>query len=286
MAINYDKLINLKIPVREQSYTEKDAIIYALGVGLGMKPADRGELRFVFEKDLRVLPSMAVVLAHPGFWPRDLDTGIDWVKVVHGEQAFILHKSLPAAATVISNTRIVDIVDKGVGRGALVYSERRLFEKSSGDALATITQTFVCRGDGGFGEPSRRRPQENSMPARSPDFVCELPTSAQAALIYRLSGDANPLHADPSVATGAGFERPILHGLATFGVAAHAILRTVCDYDPEQFISMEARFTAPVYPGETFRTEIWSDGRNVSFQVQCVERDLLAIGNGRVTLQP
>lgn len=284
MAIDYDKLINLQIPDREQSYTQRDTILYALGLGLGLDQTNESELRFVFEKDLRALPTMAVVVAHPGFWPRDMDTGIDWMRIVHGEQAVELNRPMPVAATVVSESRILDVIDKGTDRGALIYSQRRLFEKSSGDHLGTVTQTFFCRGDGGFGGPARQQPPSHAVPQRPPDLVCDLPTSSQAALIYRLSGDLNPLHADTAVARQAGFERPILHGLATFGLAGHAILRSVCDYNPQRIRSMQARFTAPVFPGETFRTEIWRNDAIVSFQLRSIERDTLAIGGGRVEL--
>lgn len=284
MAIDYDKLVSLKIPDREQSYTHRDTILYALGLGVGLDPVDEGQLSCVYENDLRALPTMAVVLAHPGFWARDLDTGIDWVKLVHGEQGLILTKPLPPAATVVGVNRIVDVIDKGVGRGALVLSERKLFDKSNGDLLGTVTQTSFCRGDGGFGGPARPQPPPHKVPERPADLVCDLPTSTQGALIYRLSGDYNPLHAEPSVAKAAGFPRPILHGLATFGVAGHAIVRAVCGYRTEEILSMSARFTAPVYPGETFKTEIWREENIVSFQVRCIERDLLAIGGGRAVL--
>lgn len=284
MAIDYDKLTALKIPDKEQSYTHRDTMIYALGLGLGLDPMDEGQLGYVYEKDLKALPTMAVVLAHPGFWARDLDTGIDWVKLVHGEQGLVLNKPLPAAATVVGVNRVVDVVDKGAGRGALVVSERKLFDTSTGDHLATVTQTAFCRGDGGFGGSARPQSAFHTVPERPADHVCDLPTSTQSALIYRLSGDQNPLHAEPAVARAAGFAQPILHGLATFGVAGHALLRAVCGYRAEQIVSMQARFTAPVFPGETFRTEIWRDGNVVSFQVRSLERDILAIGNGRAVL--
>lgn len=286
MAIVYDKLVGLKIPEVEQTYTAKDAILYALGLGNGLDPEDINALPFVYEKGQKVLPTLAVVLAHPGFWIRDLDTGIDWVKVVHGEQGLTLHKPLQPSGTVIGRNRVVDVIDKGPGRGALVFSERTLFDKGTGDLIATINQTSFCRGDGGFGGPERPQPQPHRLPDRPADRTCVLPTSPQAALIYRLSGDYNPLHAEPAIAKAAGFARPILHGLATYGVAGQAILKAVCDHRPERILSLNARFTAPVYPGETFRTEIWLDGNVVSFQVRCLERDVVAISNGRAELRP
>jgi acyl dehydratase len=285
MAIDYDKLLALKIPDAEQTYGAKDAILYALGIGLGLDPINENELPFVYEKDLKILPTFAAVLASPGFWLRDLDTGIDWVKLVHGEHSVLLHKKVPASGTVTSKTRVLDVVDKGEGKGAIVYSERTLFDKASGDLISTIVQTTFCRGDGGFGGPQRPQWPVHAIPDRAPDLVCELPTRPEAALIYRLSGDPNPLHVDPAVAKAAGFPKPILHGLATFGVAGHAIVRTVCGYDPARLASIAGRFSAPVYPGETIRTELWRDGAVVSFRARVVERDVIAINNGRAELR-
>jgi acyl dehydratase len=284
MTIDYEQLLNIEIPQVERTYDARDTMLYALGVGLGFDPLDESQLDFVYEKNLRALPTQAVVLAHPGFWFRDLPTGIDWTRLVHGEHSLILHETLPSSGTIIGRDRVTDIIDKGEGRGALVYSERVLMDKGTGAKLATINQTTFCRGDGGFGGPQRAQPPVHAIPSRAADFVCDLPTLPQAALIYRLSGDYNPLHADPVVARDAGFDRPILHGLATFGIAGHAILRSVCAYRPEMLRSFKVRFTAPVIPGETFRTEIWRDGNIVSFQVRCLERDVLAISNGRVEL--
>jgi acyl dehydratase len=284
MAIVAEKLLNLDIPTVEQTYTQKDAMLYALGVGLGVDPSDRDQLDFVYEKNLKVLPTFAVVLAYPGLWLRDLDTGIDAVKVVHGEQGLTLHQPLSPAGAVVGKSRVTGVVDKGEGRGALVTAERKIFAKGSGELIATVTQTAFCRGDGGFGGPSGPTPKPHELPARAPDFVCDLPTSPQAALIYRLSADINPLHADPELAKAAGFPRPILHGLATYGVAGHALLKAACGYDPARLKSLNARFTAPVYPGETFRTEIWLDGAVASFRTTAIERNVVAISNGRAEL--
>jgi acyl dehydratase len=281
MTIVYDKLLALKIPEVEHSYTEKDAILYALGIGLGQDPTRTDELAFLYEKNLRILPTFALVLGYPGFWARDLDTGIDWVKLVHGEQALKIHRPLAARGAVVGKTRVVDIIDKGPGKGALVLSERKVVDKGSGDVLATLQQTTFCRGDGGFGGPPRQTPAPHPLPERTPDLVCDLPTRPEAALIYRLSGDPNPLHVDPDVAQAAGFPRPILHGLATFGISGHAVLRSLCDYDPGRLAALAGRFSAPVFPGETIRTEMWRDGNVVSFRARVVERDVIAINNGR-----
>jgi acyl dehydratase len=268
MAIIYDKLLSLHIPDVGQPYTEKDAILYALGVGLGRDPMDEDELPFVYEKNLKVLPTFAAVLGWPGFWLRDLDTGVDWVRLVAGEQALVLHRPLARRGTAIGRTRVTEIIDKGAGKGALVYSERALIDAASGERIATVTQTTFCRGDGGFGGPPREAPAPHALPERSPDLFCDRSTRPEAALIYRLSGDPNPLHAEPAVARAAGFPRPILHGLATFGIACHAILKCLCALDPAGLRAISGRFSAPVFPGETIRTEMWRDGRIVSFRAR------------------
>jgi acyl dehydratase len=284
MAIIYDKLLALKIPDVERTYAARDAIFYALSLGLGQDPVNADELPFVYEKDVKVLPTFPVVVAQPGQWARELDSGMDWVKIVHGEHDVVLHKPLPAAGTVTSNTRIIDAIDKGPGKGALVISQRKVQDKATGDLYATITQTTFARGDGGFGGPARPSPVPHTIPDRAPDAVCDLATRPEMALIYRWNADMNPLHADPAVAKAAGFPRPILHGLATFGVAGHAILKTMCGYDPARFKSIAGRFSAPVYPGETIRTEMWRDGPVVSFRARLVERDAVVLNNGRAEI--
>jgi acyl dehydratase len=286
MTIVYEKLMALDIPPAEQAYTAKDCMLYALGVGLGHDPMNEDELPFVYEKNLKVLPTMAAVLGYVGFWARDRDTGIDWVKIVNGEQGVTLHKPLKGDNTVIGRQRIVEVIDKGAGKGALVFSERKVTDKATGELIATVTQTTFCRADGGFGGPPRQAPEPHPIPARAPDAVCDLATRPEAALIYRLSGDRNPLHAEPAFAKQAGYPRPILHGLGNFGVACHAVLKTFCGYDPNKLTSFACRFSAPVFPGETLRTEMWRDGATVSFRAKVAERDVIAVNNGRAEVKP
>jgi acyl dehydratase len=285
MPLDYQKLLALNIPAVEQSYGPKDCMLYALGLGLGQDPLNADELAFVYEKNLKVLPTYALVQGYSAYWLRQPDLGVTWAKVVHGEQGLVLHQPVAPQGTVIGRTRIVDVVDKGEGRGTLVYSERQISDKQSGRLLATLTQTTFCRADGGFGGPKRETPPPHVLPERAPDVVCDLPTRPEMALIYRLSGDVNALHADPGYAETAGFPRPILHGLATFGVAGHALLKAVCGYDPSRLTAMAGRFSAPVFPGETIRTEVWHDGGVVSFRARLVERDVVAIDHGRAQVQ-
>lgn len=281
MPIDYLKLKSWPFPDLEHRYEAKDTILYALGVGCGGDPLDRFELPFVYEEGLKALPTMAVVLGYPGFWLKDPNTGVDWRKVLHGEQGLVIHKPLPATGTVIGRTRITEIIDKGPGKGALIYSDRDVIDKASGDLLATLTSTTFVRGEGGFGGPSGPAPEPHPLPERAPDAAVDLKTLPQAALIYRLSGDWNPLHADPDVAAGAGFPKPILHGLCTYAVAGRAILKACCGHDPARLRRLDVRFSAPVMPGETIRTEIWQDAGTVSFRARVVERDVVVLNNGR-----
>ncbi len=286
MTIVYDRLMALDVEPAEQVYDAKDCMLYALGVGLGHDPMNEDELAFVYEKNLKVLPTMATVLGHSGALARSPDTGIDWVMVVNGEQGFTLERPLAGHGALVGHTRIVDVIDKGAGKGALLLTERKITDRATGALIGTVTQTIFCRGDGGFGGPPRPTPPPHAIPARAPDAVCDFGTRPEMALIYRLSGDYNPLHAEPAAAKAAGFDRPILHGLGTFGVSGHAVLKTMCGYDPARLTSFACRFSAPVFPGETIRTEMWRDGTVVSFRARVVGRDVIAINNGRAEVTP
>jgi acyl dehydratase len=286
--IDYAGLKARKFADVEQSYTKKDTMLYALGLGYGHDPMDENQLQFVYEKNLKTLPTMAVVLGYPGFWMKNPDSGIDWVRLVHGEQSLTVHKPLPVAGTVIGSTSIKAVVDKGEGKGALVFQQRTIRDKATGDLLATLDHLTFCRADGGFSQKEGNGPkggdapppQKPAVPETAPDAVCDLPTLSQAALIYRLCADDNPLHAEPAVAKAAGFPQPILHGLATYGVAGHAILKTYCGYDPLRLKSLSLRFSAPVFPGETIRTEMWKEGNRVRFRAKAVQRDIVVLSHG------
>lgn len=278
--MNPEYLLKRDFGVIEHSYTEKDSMLYALGVGMGIDPMDEDCLKFVYEDGLKTLPSQSVVLAYPGFWAKEPDTEIDWVKVLHAGQEIIVHNPLPPSGTVVAETRITEVNDKGERAGALIVSERTVTDKESGTEYCTLVTTILARGDGGFGGAKKATPKTDLIPSSESDIVCDLPTLPQQALLYRLSGDFNPLHASPSVATDAGFERPILHGLCTLGVLTHALMRSCCDYDPNRFKRMRLRFSAPVYPGDTIRTEIWRNGNEVAFRCKSLEQDKIVINNG------
>jgi len=280
MPIDHDTLLNFPIPTIRQTLRWQDTALYNFSIGLGQDPMDKAQLDFLYEPRLKAMPSMAVVLGYPGFWIRDPGTGVDWVKVVHGEQSLILHQPLPAEGEVTGVSRVTGVVDRGPGKGAMVYSSREVRD-AAGTLLATLEMTTFARGDGGFGGPSGPVKAPHPEPDGAPDFTLDLPTRPEAAIVYRLNGDHNPLHIDPDIAKAAGFERPILHGLCTFGVVCHALMRVLCDYDPARFGRMDLRFSSPVYPGETIRTEIWKQEGGAAFRARVVERDKVVVSNGR-----
>ena len=285
MAIDYEKLKNWKFDETRQKITPKDVILYALGVGLGENPTDENELRFVYEENLLALPSMASVLGYPGNWLRNPSSGVNYLKLVNAGNAFTNHNPIPTKGTLVGQAKVEDIIDKGEGRGALVSAIRDVYHEETGDLICTIRTTTYCRADGGFGGPIGPVPEPQAIPDSEPELTCVLTTIRQSALIYRLSGDYNPLHADPNIAKKAGFNRPIAHGLLTYGVVCHALVKSLCNYDPLKFKSMEGRFSAPVFPGDTIRTNMWRDGENVIFQATVPEREnVVVLNNGKATV--
>lgn len=284
MPINTEALLRIDIPEVEQTLSKRDTILYALGVGLGADPCDEKQLRFVYEDGLKALPTMAIILGYPGPWHAHFDTGITRSHVVHGEQSFTILKPLPVEGAIVGKTRVTGVLDKGRDKGALVLTSCDVRDKATGATICTLTSTTFCRADGGFGGPSGPVKPVHPIPASQPDIVCDLPTLPQAALIYRLSGDYNPLHASPAYAQKAGYRMPILHGRATFSVAGHALLKSCCDYDSSRLKSMEGRFSSPVYPGETIRTEIWRDGNVATFRSTVPARGVTVLNNGRAEI--
>lgn len=281
MAIDYKRL--MATPPREtiQSFSVRDTILYALGVGVGCDPALEHEtLRYAYEENLEALPSMAVILAYPGFWLKEPQFGADWKRVLHAEETVTLHRPLPVAGEAIGILTIEEIYDKGPDKGAIVHSKREIYDRATGDHLATDARASFLRGDGGCGGRTDPAPAPPRLPDRPPELSIALPTQAQQALIYRLSGDYNPLHADPAVASAAGFGRPILHGLCTYGVVTRALMLAVAD-EGKMFSSMTARFSAPVYPGDTIETEIWPEGNTLFFRALAKERGAVVLNNGR-----
>ncbi len=280
MAFTYEQLINWNIPDVQQDYEPRDTMLYALGIGFGFEPTNEDELRFVYERDLETFPTMAVVLGHPGAWMADPEVGIDMVKVLHGEQHLEIHRPLPPKASIKGVNRVVDVIDKGEGKGALITVERRLFDAQSGEHYSTQSAVIFARGNGGFGGPKTQSLKPKALPDREPDLQVDIATTTQTALLYRLSGDYNPLHADPKVSAKAGFPAPILHGLASFGIAARAVLRGLGGTKTAKLRKVGLRFSSPVFPGETIRTEIWQEADDLRFCARVLERDQLVLNNG------
>jgi acyl dehydratase len=284
MPFDPQKILNWQFPEIEHTYSERDTILYALGLGCGSDPGEAGELKYVYERGLVALPTMAVVLASPGNWLESKESTADYSKVLHGEQYLSIHRPIPAAGSVIGRGRVKDLLDKGREKGAVLYVERQILNKADGEPIATMTSAAMLRGDGGFGGKPGPQPAPHALPDRPAGLSLDLKVAPNAALIYRLSGDRNPLHADPAAAAKGGFKLPILHGLCTYGVAGRAIIKSCCGNDPSRLKALQARFSSPVFPGETIRTEMWPESSRVSFRARVVERDVIVLNNGLATL--
>ncbi len=278
------EIVGQRIARCESNYRTEDSILYALALGFGADPTDSDQLQFVYEQNIRTLPTMNLVVGYPGFWLKEPKYQVEWQKVLHAEEKLIIHQPLPPAGAVVGETFVDEIVDRGADKGAFIYQRKEVRGEADGVLFAEVLSNTLARGDGGFGGTAKPRAQPPAVPDRKPDAVCDLATLPQQALLYRLCGDMNPLHADPAIARGAGFERPILHGRATMGVAQHAVLKTACEYDPARLKSLSVRFSAPFLPGETLRTELWSDGSDVYFRSRSLERDVVVLNNGHAEL--
>lgn len=283
MPINYPDVLDVRRSA-EVGWSERETMLYALGLGLGDDPMDSSELRFVTEVDDGpiALPTMAAILTAQAS-PISL-TGANQLLSVHGAQSIRLHRPLPAHGTGRVDSRIIDVYDKGEGKGAVLLSETTLRDQTSGELIATAASTAFARGDGGFGGRTDPVPAPAPVPARPADRTVEIATRAGQALLYRLSGDFNPIHSDPIVSARAGFARPILHGLCTYGIAGWAVLKAFCDSDPAQLRSHSVRFSAPVLPGDTIRLDLWRDGDVVAFEATVPKRGVVVLKNGRAEL--
>ncbi len=282
MALNYDRIMAYRPADIAVDYGPRDCILYALGIGLGMDPLDPGQLKFVYERGLEAFPTMAAVLGWPGRMT-DPAFGLDETMVVAAELKVTLARPLAPADALVSRPRIKEVIDRGPGGPAIVLATRELLARD-GTPVACVESNLLARKHGGFGGRVTTLPEPPAIPDGPPTRICDLPTPPNLALLYRLTGDENPLHADPQRANAAGFPRPILHGAATFGIAAHAILRQL-DYRADRLASISARFSRPVFPGETIRTELWSEPARISFQCRAVGRDEIVLANGLATLR-
>ena len=276
MPLHVDVIRSLKFAPAVEQYKATRTILYALGLGAGSDDLD-----LVYERALKALPTLAVMLAPDPMWMTDPRTGITFAQVLHGEQRLTMHRPLPAAGTVVAHTSVAGLVDKGP-KGAVMLIKRELREHDSGELLATVLASAFLRADGGFAGASDAQPAPHTLPGRPPERSIAIPTSADQTLLYRLSGDFNPLHIDPAVARAAGFERPILHGLCSYGMAGLALVKALCGGDPHRLLALDARFSSPVYPGETLLLDVWEEGPgHAAFRVRVAGREVLALNNGR-----
>ena len=283
MAIDYEKIMSLETKNQEFSYSDRETMLYGLGIGFGKDPLNDEELKFVYERDLKTVPSMATVVSWGAGNMRE--SGINYLLVLHGEQRLKMHEPLPHSADILVDSSVKGVFDKGKEKGALIITETDIKLKENENLLCTLSSTTFARGDGGFGGPSDGAPEPHLIPERKSDDEFSADTEPNQALIYRLSGDRNPLHSDPEIAKAAGFDVPILHGLCTYGTACRTIISNVCDYDSKLIEEFNVRFSSPVYPGEKISTEIWKDDNVISFRCWVRDRNVMVLNNGKCVLK-
>jgi acyl dehydratase len=284
MPIDIQSVRGAELPEVRWSWSPDDVILYHLGLGAGVPPTEPRELAYTYERGLQVLPSYGVIPAMPALLSMLDHPGmdIDLAKVLHGEQDLELHAVLPASGEVRTTARIAEIHDKG--KAALVILETTTSDAASGEALCTNRFKAFIRGEGGFGGDPGSPASTNDPPARAPDQVVECQTMPQQALLYRLSGDKNPMHADPQFARQGGFDQPILHGLCSYGMVCKAVIDTVLEGDVTRVARYQARFAGIVFPGETIKVSIWEDGDQLLLTADCSERDAPVLSNAAITL--
>lgn len=283
------KLVGLELPSTTYTYTARDVALYALGVGAPADWLDQDELQFVYElsgQGFKVLPSFGVIytsgMIHTLLSGKLGDLEYNPLMLVHGEQYLEVKKPLPTAASITSYPKIAHIYDKG--SGMLVITEVSCRDEQDVEVASAWSSMFI-RGMGDFAGDRGPSTRINIPPERPPDVVHEEATTTRQALIYRLSGDINPLHADPAMAAVGGFDRPILHGLCTFGFACRAVLKHYCGNDPAKFRSVQVRFSRHVFPGETIITEMWQESPSqIIFQCRVKERNEVVLSHAAVTL--
>ncbi len=273
MPIDPEVAIGAELPDLEFSWTVSDVLLYHLALGAGTE-----DLRYTLEDRLHVLPTFGVVAPNfRTFEPPSVrfpGVEIDLAKVLHGTQSITLHRPVPVSGKATAHSRITDVWDKGK---AAVIVQQAVITDDAGTPLWTTTSSIFARGEGGFG--GERGPSASSeTPNREPDYVISTPTLPQQALLYRLCGDRNPLHADPEFAATAGFPGPILHGLCTWGMVCKAVADVVLHGEVDRIASYSARFAGVVFPGETLRTRVWAEPEGLALETAVEERAVLSDG--------
>jgi acyl dehydratase len=259
-------------------------MLYSLALGIGGDGSNDAELAFVYEKALRVVPTFATVLAW-NLAPTFESLGAALECALHAGQKIEVYR-LPAGPTAVTVTGgVVGVYDKGRDRGALIVTRHEVSRASDGARIATLTSSCFARDCGGCGSGGEPPSIPHGRPGRRPDHRIRYAVRPDAALLYRLTGDRNPLHADPSAALRAGFAKPILHGLCTFGMTCRAVLDALVDWQPERIASHEARFSTPVYPGETLEIALWREGSTVSFEATVPARQVIVVTAGRAEIR-
>lgn len=278
MPLNAQAIMAHAFPETELVLSDKDCMLFALSVGVGRDPMDLDELPYVYEEGLKVFPTLPIVLGHPGPWMADPVMGINRQMLVHGTQRLAVEGELRPGLPLVASNRVLELVDKGADSGAIIVMERILCDKSSGALIARIESGTFCRADGGFGGQRAATREFDAVPDREPDLSVDLPTDANQALWYRLNGDRNPLHASPAFAAQAGFARPILHGLCTYSVAAHGLMKLA---GPSRSLrALDARFSRPVFPGETLQVQAWRQDAGFAFRVLVAARKVVVLDRG------
>jgi acyl dehydratase len=276
MPLRPDLLLAHLFPEIRQSYAKRDTILYALGVGLGADPTNESDLAFLLEDRLLALPTFAVTLGGLGMWIKEPKFGADYARLVHYGQTATFSAPLPPEGEIVAHARVQSIYDRGEGKGAIVIVEREIRDAARVLAYCALKQTLLLRGDGGFGgAPPPHQP--SIIPHRAADAIATFDTDRRAALIYRLSGDWNPLHSDPEAARLGGFDRPILHGLASYAIAGVAVARAL-GRSPVEVKSLGCRFSGVVFPGDSLTFRVWRQDGGAAFQAYVGERKTLDQG--------
>jgi len=283
MPIDPKKALGAHMGEGKYTWTKDQVILYHLGVGAGVPPTDRGELEYTYEKNLKVLPSYGVIPVFGALGGLGNTPGLtfNYAMLLHGEQDIEIHQPIPTEATVTNSGHVAGIYDKG--KAALVVLEVKTRDEA-GKPLFTNRLSLFLRGEGGLGGESGPK-AGNEAPTRAPDGVITSTTLPQQALIYRLSGDKNPLHADPDFAKMGGFDKPIIHGLCSYGIVCKAIVDKVLGGDVTKVARYQARFAGVGFPGETYLTSYWKEGDKILIQAKSKERDAIIISNAAITVR-